>query len=101
MYVGPREPRLPVWGQEELKPGGLRGGGPRGCRVKAGSVPEPLPVPLSVSCQGPHWPLLAEFQLAREPGDAHAALQPGAGKNQGAGENRGAGENPALHSAPL
>lgn len=54
---GPHEPGLPAWGQEELKPGGLQGGGalwvPRQSGEHEQEPPKWLPVPFSSPARDP------------------------------------------------
>lgn len=77
--------RLWARGQEELKPAGLRRRSAVGAASKRGARARTAPAapcpPFSLLPGTPR-PLPAEFRQAREPGDAHAALWPGAGASR-------------------
>lgn len=77
--------RLWARGQEELKPAGLRRRSAVGAASKRGARARTAPAapcpPFSLLPGTPR-PLPAEFRQAREPGDAHAALRPGAGASR-------------------
>lgn len=98
---GPHEPGLPAWGQEELKPGGLQGGGapwvPRQSGEREQELPKWLPVPFSSPARDPTGHSLLSPSWAR----SRAMPTPHCGRGRGRTGGRAARRSElCVHAGP-